>query len=49
MQEGIYPNKFKMMGLESKFSTIVGSQEYLRSVNKLDVSSVVNVINKLIK
>lgn len=48
MQEGIYPNKFKMMGLEPKFSTIVGSQEYLRSVNKLDVSSVVNVINKLI-
>jgi len=48
MQEGIYPNKFKMMGLESKFSTIVGSQEYLRSVNKLDVSSVINGIKKII-
>ena len=49
MQEGIYPNKFKMMGLESKFSTIVGSQEYLRSVNKLDVSSLVDSIKKILK
>ncbi len=48
MQECCFPKKFKMLGLESKFSTIVGSQEYLRSVNNLDVNSLVNVIKKLI-
>lgn len=49
MQECCFPKKFKMIGLESKFSTIVGSQEYLRCVNKLDVSSIVDVIKKLVK
>jgi transketolase len=49
MQECCFPKKFKMIGLESKFSTIVGSQEYLRCVNKLDVSNVVDVIKKLVK
>jgi transketolase len=49
MQECCFPKKFKMIGLESKFSTIVGSQEYLRSANKLDVSSLVDVIKKLVK
>jgi transketolase len=48
MQESCFPKKFKMLGLESKFSTIVGSQEYLRRVNNLDVTSVVNVIKNLI-
>jgi transketolase len=49
MHENIYPRKFMMLGLESKFSTIVGSQEYLRSVNKLDVNSVVKSIKNLIE
>ena len=49
MYENIYPRKFMMLGLESKFSTIVGSQEYLRSVNKLDVNSVVKSIKNLIE
>jgi transketolase len=49
MQECCFPKKFKMIGLESKFSTIVGSQEYLRSVNKLDVSSLVDSIKKILK
>lgn len=48
MQEYCFPKKFKMLGLESKFSTIVGSQDYLRSVNNLDFDSLVNVIKKLI-
>lgn len=48
MQECCFPKKFKMLGLESKFSTIVGSQDYLRSVNNLDFDSLVNVIKKLI-
>ena len=49
MQECCFPKKFKMIGLESKFSTIVGSQEYLRSVNKLDVISLVDSIKKILK
>jgi transketolase len=48
MQECCFPKKFKMIGLESKFSTIVGSQDYLRSVNNIDFDSLVNVIKKLI-
>jgi transketolase len=48
MQENVYPKKFMMLGLESKFSTIVGSQDYLRSINNLDVSSVIDNLKKLI-
>ena len=49
MQEGVYPKKFKMLGLESKFSTIVGSQDYLRKINKIDKKSVVKEILTLLK
>lgn len=49
MQESVYPKRFKMMGLESKFSTIVGSQSYLRKFNKLDVDSIVSNIIALFK
>ena len=49
MQEGVYPKAFKMIGLESKFSTIVGSQDYLRKINKIDKYSVVNNIISLMK
>ena len=49
MQEGVYPKKFKMLGLESKFSTIVGSQTYLRKINKIDKKSVIDEIIKLLK
>lgn len=48
MQEGSYPKKFKMLGLESKFSTIVGSQNYLRSINNLDTKSVIGEIKLLL-
>jgi transketolase len=48
MQECCFPKKFKMLGLESKFSTIVGSQEYLRSTNNLDVKCIVNVVKELL-
>ena len=49
MHEGVYPKKFKMLGLESKFSTIVGSQDYLRKINKIDKKSVVKEIITLLK
>ena len=48
MQESVYPKRFKMMGLESKFSTIVGSQSYLRNHNNLDTASIVSTIKSLL-
>jgi transketolase len=49
MQDGnCYPKKFKMIGLESKFSTVVGSQNYLREVNNIDTKSVVKEIKTLL-
>jgi transketolase len=48
MQEGVYPLKFKMIGLKSEFSTIVGSQNFLRSANNLDLKSVLTEIKLLL-
>ena len=48
MQSGSYPKKFKMIGLESKFSTIVGSQDYLRLVNNLDLKSLMSEIKLIL-
>ena len=41
--------KFKRMGLEKGFSSIVGSQKYLRNVYKIDSIGVVNTIKRLLK
>ncbi len=49
MQENIYPKKFKMIGLKSRFSTIVGSQSYLRNINNLDVESLICQVQSLLK
>ena len=48
MQESVYPKRFKMMGLDSSFSTIVGSQSYLRKYNDLDTSSIIKCVKKLL-
>ena len=48
MQENLYPKRFKMLGLKPKFSTIVGSQNYLREYNKIDKDSIVREIKCLI-
>jgi transketolase len=48
MQESVYPKRFKMMGLESSFSTIVGSQSFLREHNNLDTSSIIKCVKKLL-
>ena len=39
--------KFLRIGLEAGFSSIVGSQEYLRSQYKMDSLSIANRIKKL--
>ena len=49
MQNKVYPKKFKMLGLKSKFSTIVGAQDYLRKINRIDKKTVVNNIVSLLK
>ena len=49
INEKIYPKKIKMLALESKFSTIVGSQDYLRKFNKIDKKSIINTIISLLK
>ncbi len=43
----IVPNNFQMMGLESKFSTIVGSQDYLREINNIGLKSIIENVRKL--
>ncbi len=42
------PKKFARIGIEDKFSTIVGTQDYLRKINGLDSESIVNAVKKLI-
>ena len=49
MKESVFPKRFKMLGLESKFSSIVGSQSYLRKINNLDLDSIVSSIISLFK
>ena len=47
--ENSFPNlTFKRMGLESRFSSIVGTQKYLRNNYKIDSIEIVKTINKLI-
>ena len=49
MNNGVFPRKFKMMGLESSFSTIVGSQSYLRKINNLDAESIIKEVISMLK
>jgi transketolase len=41
MDEGVFPGAFRRMGLAAEFSSVVGSQRYLRGVYGLDARSVV--------
>jgi transketolase len=42
LEHGVPPKRFRRMGLRSGFSSIVGSQAYLRKRYHLDVEAVVN-------
>ncbi len=44
MDQGVYPKVFLRLGLESGFSSIVGSQSYLRNQYGLDAKSIVRRI-----
>jgi transketolase len=43
------PGKFLRMGLNRCFSSVVGSQTYLRTVYGLDASSIVSGVQKLLR
>ena len=48
MDFGVYPKKFKRMGMKDMYSAIVGSQKYLRSYYNLDSKAVVDNITKML-
>ncbi|MBX7148140.1 transketolase [bacterium] len=48
MDSGIYPEKFKRIALEAGFSSLVGSQEYLRKQYKLEADSIANKVEHLL-
>jgi transketolase len=47
MDHGIIPNRFLRIGLEAGFSSIVGSQEYLRTRYGLDSNAIASKIRNL--
>ena len=48
LDNGVFPKKFLRIGLGPKFSSIVGSQKYLRKCYGLDSKSIVSKVLKLI-
>lgn len=49
LDNGLKPEKFLRIGLNSQFSSIVGSQKYLRKCYGLDSQSIISKISSLIK
>ena len=48
MDNNVYPHKFLRIGLEAGFSSIVGSQKYLRKQYGLDAEAIAGKIRKLL-
>jgi len=48
LDEGVFPGKFARLGLRSGFSSVVGSQSYLRSHYKIDTKSIVDNLFRLL-
>jgi len=50
MEAGVFPPFFVRMGLRDTFSSVVGSQQYLRKVYSLDAGAIVQVVaEKLVR
>jgi len=49
MDAGVYPKRFARIGLRSVFSSIVGSQEYLRSCYGLDAVAIAGTAESLLR
>jgi transketolase len=45
MEAGVFPGFFVRMGLRNTFSSVVGSQKYLRTVYSLDAASIVRTVS----
>ena len=45
MEAGVFPRSFVRMGLRNTFSSVVGSQQYLRRVYSLDAPSIVRAVS----
>ena len=48
MDRGCFPKKFIRIALESGFSSIVGSQDYLRAMYQMDAATITKRIEKLL-
>jgi transketolase len=44
LEQGIPPRVFRMIGLRAGFSSIVGSQQYLRERYEMDAASIVRTV-----
>ncbi len=49
LESGIIPEKFFRIGLRDGFPTVVGSQEYLRSICKIDSRSIFETLAKFLQ
>jgi len=47
MDSGVIPKKFLRIGLDNMYSSIVGSQQYLRSRYEMDSEAIVNKVKKM--
>ena len=47
IKKGVLPNHFAMLGLDNQFSSIVGSQKYLRKHYEIDASAVIKAARKM--
>ena len=47
MDHAVIPNKFLRIGLDNTFSSIVGSQQFLRAQYKIDHNAIVSSVKKL--
>ena len=48
MDFGVMPKKFLRIGLDNMYSSIVGSQQYLRSRYEMDSKAIVNKVKKML-
>ena len=45
MEAGVFPGFFVRMGLRNTFSSVIGSQKYLRKVYSLDAASIIRTVS----
>lgn len=48
MEAGVYPKAFHRLALRAGFSSIVGSQQYLRNYYQLDRAAIIKAVNQLL-